>query len=636
MVQTELQLINTLDNLFKESKIGKSFTGILELITNEQTIMTAIHNVKANKGSKTPGVDGKTINHYLKMEKHSLIDLVRKSFSNYKPKPVKRIYIPKDDGKKERPLGIPTMLDRILQECIRIVIEPILEGKFFDHSYGYRPYRATSHAVARLVHMVNHKKYWAIEGDIKGFFDNVNHRILINKLKAIGVIDKRILAIIKKMLQAGLLDDGCFHRTDKGTPQGGILSPLLANAYLNDFDWTIARMFSNTKVADRFDNSSGNAMRNAQRYLKQHGVLPRLLTRYADDWVIQTQTEEEANKLLRCLEKYFKHKLKIELSMEKTSITDCRKKPIKFMGFCIIADRKRNSDKLVGKNYPNPDKVKKQIRKLLNYVDKAIKQNLYRESLSIQIEKINAKIVGIANYWKSGVAKRVLGKIDHHVNTKLYFCSASKSGGGYLLENVPIHQLHNRPNRHLYDEKGKKLKNKRINKTYAVRHEGMLIGVTHAAITGIKYGEKLRKGLTPYTKEGRELFYNEKKKKNPPMARTPLYDEVLVELNSTSPNRKDIYNFEFYMNREYAYNQQLKKGKFICPACKEPLVEGNRSCHHKNPNLPIEEVNKVKNLVWLCNKDHLYADRGIPENIELPKPRKKYIKKLNKIKNQNK
>ena len=131
----------TLDFLYQKSKEGVSFTGLLEAVVSDITIVTAVHNIKSNKGSKTAGIDQNRMNKYLQMPKRELIELIRKNVSCYKPKPAKRVYKPKSNGKK-RPLGIPTVLDRIIQECMRIVIEPICEARFYPHSYGFRPYRA--------------------------------------------------------------------------------------------------------------------------------------------------------------------------------------------------------------------------------------------------------------------------------------------------------------------------------------------------------------------------------------------------------------------------------------------------------------------------------------------------------------
>lgn len=188
------------DLLYAKSGQGVSFTGLLEAMVNEVTIVTAIHNIKSNKGSKTAGVDGNKVDRYLQMSREELFLLIRSAFSNYKPKPARRVYIPKSNGKK-RPLGIPTMLDRIIQECVRIILEPICEARFYPHSYGFRPYRAQKNAISDIVSIINascrsaDQPVWAVEGDIKGCFDNIDHRLLLQKLWRIGVHDKRVLKI---------------------------------------------------------------------------------------------------------------------------------------------------------------------------------------------------------------------------------------------------------------------------------------------------------------------------------------------------------------------------------------------------------------------------------------------------------
>lgn len=168
------------------------------------------------------------------MEKvDSFVDNIRKTFEHYKPNTVRRVEIPKSNGKK-RPLGIPTMRDRLIQQMFKQVLEPICEVKFYKHSYGFRPNRSTHHAMARCQYLINRGRFnHVVDIDIQGFFDNVNHSKLLKQLYNIGITDKRVLKIILKMLKAPIKGKGI---STKGTPQGGILSPLLSNVVLNDLD----------------------------------------------------------------------------------------------------------------------------------------------------------------------------------------------------------------------------------------------------------------------------------------------------------------------------------------------------------------------------------------------------------------
>ena len=151
---SETSLKELQDFLYAKSQESTAFTGLLEAVASEVTIVTAIHNIKSNKGSKTAGVDKLKMDKYLQMPKDEVVTLIQNSLRNYLPKPARRVYIDKGNGKK-RPLGIPTILDRIIQECIRIIIEPICEARFYPHSYGFRPYRAQKHAISDICHTIN-------------------------------------------------------------------------------------------------------------------------------------------------------------------------------------------------------------------------------------------------------------------------------------------------------------------------------------------------------------------------------------------------------------------------------------------------------------------------------------------------
>ncbi|KNY30253.1 group II intron reverse transcriptase/maturase [Pseudobacteroides cellulosolvens] len=419
--ESELKMI--LDNIYSQSQKGKSFNGILEAVLNEVTIITAIHNIKSNKGANTPGIDGEKMDKYLQMDKDRLISLIRKKVNNYKPKPVRRHYIKKSNGKM-RPLGIPSILDRIIQECLRIIIEPIAEAKFYPKSYGFRPYRATKHAIKDITTIISSR--WkqppavAIEGDIKGYFDSICHRKLLKKLWKIGIHDKRILAIIKAMLKAGYMENDTLYDTETGTVQGGIISPLLANIYLNDFDWMVGRMYHYTKR-----RKSSNIATDRTR-LRNEGIIPKFLVRFADDWIILTSTIKEATRLLKYLKKYFKHRLKLELSEEKTLITDMTENMAKFLGFMIKAELPRktpenpNPSTIVGKSYPDMERVKTKVRQISSEL-KQIRftgKNSYLQATII--ENINAKIIGLSEYIKPSICSAAFAYIDNAINKLLH------------------------------------------------------------------------------------------------------------------------------------------------------------------------------------------------------------------------
>ena len=188
IVETERQLNSLQDCLYEQSKsTNDGFRGLMEIISSKPTIISAIHKIKSNKGAMTAGIDEITIRTYLEQNYDKTIIDIQNSLSHYKANKVRRVWIPKPGKKELRPLGIPTIIDRVIQECIRMVIEPICESRFFQHSYGFRPMRSTHQALERLTNIVHSTGYkWVVEGDIRKFFDEVNHRILLKSLWAIA------------------------------------------------------------------------------------------------------------------------------------------------------------------------------------------------------------------------------------------------------------------------------------------------------------------------------------------------------------------------------------------------------------------------------------------------------------------
>lgn len=177
-----------------------------------------------------------------------MIDTVRGMLSDYKPKAVRRVLIPKPGSDKKRPLGIPCIWDRLVQQCILQVLEPICEPKFHNHSYGFRPNRSAHHALSRMVSLINlGRHYYCVDVDIKGFFDNVNHGKLLKQIWGLGIRDKRLISIIGKLLKSEIQGEGI---PTKGTPQGGIISPLLSNIVLNELDWMVSDQWKLTNHAE--------------------------------------------------------------------------------------------------------------------------------------------------------------------------------------------------------------------------------------------------------------------------------------------------------------------------------------------------------------------------------------------------
>lgn len=615
---SETELNKTLDFLYEKSKQKASFTGLLEAVENEVTIVTAVHNIKANSGSKTTGVDKVQMNRYLQMPKEQVIQLIQRNFCKYYPKPAKRIYIEKGNGKL-RPLGIPTILDRIMQECVRIIIEPICEARFYPHSYGFRPYRAQKNAVRGIINVVNGSKrgsnlpVYALEGDIKGCFDNINHRILLKKLWNIGIHDKRIIKIIYLMLKAGYIEYDTLIASKLGIGQGGIISPLLSNVYLNDFDWYVGRMY--------YEPHQKHASRAYDmKCLRKNGVYPKYNFRFADDWVILTTNENETYRLKKHLTKYFKHQLKLELSEEKTKITDMRVNGIEFLGFVIVVEKsKRNITKstLVAKPYPNMERIYKKIKTICSEIRKLKLLNKNEERIA-QILYVNSIIMGVAEYIKTGVSSKAYNKIDYAVNNCCFTTWKYMYPENYLTMKKELQQLSNNPERH---------KN-HITKTFAIEYQGKWIGITMAYLTHIQYEAKpFNQNTTPYTVEGRMLYSKYcKSSKCIPLDRPSLSNIKDIKLSMYA---NDKYNFEYFMNREYAFNRD--KGK--CRCCgKYLLYDKTRACHHVAPYLPLSLINKVSNLAWVCDFCHRKIHSSMEIDVEDTKVKKKIEKFRDKIK----
>ncbi|MFZ3590303.1 group II intron reverse transcriptase/maturase [Bacillus sp. DJP31] len=593
---SEREFRNIQDELYKRTKKcieegnKPTFKGLLEIIQSETVIISAIHKLKANKGSNTPGSDGESLRSaFLEFEMDTTLSKVKDQFSNYKPGEVRRKWIPKPGRKEKRPLGIPNIEDRIIQECVRSVIEPILEAQFFKHSYGFRPMREASMAMERISDVTQKTNFhWIIEGDISKFFDNVNHTILIKKLYSMGIKDRRVLMIIKQMLKAGIMNEIKENRL--GTPQGGIISPLLANVYLNSFDHWLSNQWETKKTRHQYS-------RIDVKYssLKKTNLIPCFLVRYADDWVVATNSKECAEKLRWKIQKYLDEKLKLKLSMEKTKITNIRKRYITFLGFDYKKVKGRGKHGWISTSRPNLERLHVKMMEIKRGIYEIRKRDTLEKKVG-DIILINSKIRGVLNYYD--IATRV------SVETKKYsrrlgfgaWNSLAPSGAKWIAAN----EVDN-------------LKSVHDNYTTAIPtieygENKTKIGLTNVSFTKWRKPELKRVKETPYSEEGRRIYSVRTGKKSAKHRADELNNTEYARRNAIGSLKgsKLKYNFEYMMSRCYAFNRD--KGK--CRVCGDYLPPHQTNTHHINPKLPLELINRVNNLASMHIKCHELIHRN--------------------------
>ncbi len=361
-----------LNNLSKHSSdLGYKYERLYRLLFNEEMFFLAYQRIYAKQGNMTPGTDGRTVDQMSIQRIERLIDALRTE--EYQPHPAKRVYIPKKTGKK-RPLGIPSFDDKLVQEVTRMILEAIYEGHFEYTSHGFRPHRSCHTALTHIQDKFTGAK-WFIEGDIKGFFDNTKHEIHVNILKE-RIADERFIRLIRKFLKAGYAEQWKFHNTYSGTPQGGIVSPILANIYLDKFD-KYMKMYADkfnkgerrkvsseyrrlnnkkTRLAKKLKSVTDESVRagmitEIKETLAQTYVTPchepmdanyrRIqYVRYADDFLIGViGSKSECQAIKADIKEFMTEQLGLELSDEKTLITNAKDKA-KFLGYEIFVRSK--------------------------------------------------------------------------------------------------------------------------------------------------------------------------------------------------------------------------------------------------------------------------------------------------------
>lgn len=395
-------LQRTFDELYEKSQKGHKFSKLFEIIASDENIKLAYRNIKRNKGSKTAGVDGLTIKNVKKLSEEKFLEIIKKKLAWYSPKAVKRVEIPKPDGRK-RPLGIPTIMDRIVQQCILQVLEPICEAKFHERSNGFRPNRSAEHAIAQCYKMIQQQNlHFAVDIDIKGFFDNVDHAKLIKQMWNMGICDKKLLCIVKEMLKAPIvLPIGEKIYPTKGTPQGGILSPLLSNIVLNELDWWIASQWEDIPTRTKykcFTHKNGSLNKSAiYVQIRKTNLKEMFIVRYADDFKIFCRKRSDAIKIFEAVKMWLKERLNLEVSEEKSKIVNLKKNYSEFLGFKLKAIKK--GKRYIVKSHMTDSAVKKAEEKLIARIKEIRKSGVAEEKEALAINYYNATVWGIHNYY---------------------------------------------------------------------------------------------------------------------------------------------------------------------------------------------------------------------------------------------
>lgn len=454
------------------------FERLYRLLFNEQMYYAAYQRIYAKEGNMTKGADNATIDHMSISRIEKLINSLKDE--SYQPIPSRRVYIPKKNGKK-RPLGIPTFNDKLLQEVVRMILEAIYEGSFDNNSHGFSPKRSCHTALQQIQKSFNGTR-WFIEGDIKGFFDNINHNTLIDILRK-RIDDERFLRLIRKFLNAGFIENWVFNKTYSGTPQGGIISPILANIYLDQLDTYMREYIQKfNKGKERADNPERvkfeygksravlklkavtdreerkSIVKEIKHFDKERAKIPcgvdmdanfrRLkYVRYADDFLCAViGTKKEAEAIKQDIKKFLAEKLSLELSDEKTLITHGRKSA-KFLGYEIYIRKsvltKRNKAGRLTRPFNNKVylKMPTQVirKKLLDYGALEIKMHNGKEfykpkhrpylinSDDLEIlERYNAEIRGIYNFYSIANNCHSLHTFKYIMEYSMYKTYASK------------------------------------------------------------------------------------------------------------------------------------------------------------------------------------------------------------------
>jgi len=587
----------TFDDLYAKSKNGVIFNKLINIISSEENIKLAYRNIKRNGGSNTAGTDEQNITDIEKLSADNYVQLIQRKLAWYKPKPVRRVEIPKPNG-KTRPLGIPTITDRIIQQSILQVLEPICEAKFYDRSNGFRPNRSAENALAQCYRMIQRQHlHFVVDIDIKGFFDNVDHSKLIRQMWAMGIRDKKLLCVVKEMLKAPIImPNGEKVYPTKGTPQGGILSPLLSNIVLNELDWWISSQWETFPTHTKYETMCGDKLNrgNVYRVLKETNLKEMFIVRYADDFKIFCRKKNDADKTFVAVKLWLKDRLKLDISEEKSKVVNLRKQYSEFLGFKLKAVKKSN--KFVVKSHMSDKAIKNETQKLKErIIDLQRPKSLLDEKRMLNL--YNSTVWGIHNYYRYtthiafdcyNIYYNLISTLKIRLGNRL--SKFGKSNNKYILE-------------HYGNSKSMRYLNK---------FPMCPIGYIQTKAPLYKKNE-----ICKYTVEGRAKIHENLK-----------FDiTVLLMLMREKHTNKSV---EFMDNRLSLWAAQYGK----CAVTGKVLWIDEIHCHHKIP-LSMSGTDRYSNLTIVNKFVHVLIHATQPETINAYlnqiKPTQTMLKKINKL-----
>ena len=443
-----------LDVLQKRGMEGKAVQRLYRNLFNEELYLKSYSEIYANKGATTPGINDETLDGMSRNRISRIIEKVRNE--TYRWQPVRRTYIPKSDG-RNRPLGIPTGDDKLLQTAMKNLLEAYYEPTFSTRSHGFRSGRGCHTALMQIAQ--KHRDVsWFIEGDIKGCFDNIDHEILMDKMEE-RIEDQRFLRLVKNLTKSGYVEEWTWNRTYSGTPQGGVISPLLANIYLDTFDKWVEKELLPLYNRGRKENGEGRKRNPEYRHYeykrsqakkkgdleayKHFGKLMKSVPsvieddsyrkleyiRYADDFLLSfAGPKHEAEKIRGHIKDFLERELLLELSLEKTLITHARSEKARFLGYDLCVMQNNEKRTVSGQIWFGiPSEVRKEKAKQQDRKGKIIhRPELLKYSDYDIISRFQSEYRGLANYYVMAHNLHRLKEVEWKMSTSLLKTLAGK------------------------------------------------------------------------------------------------------------------------------------------------------------------------------------------------------------------